>query len=334
MTGGTSDVAFAAIQREKEGALFELTSDQAAEQYNSEIRGTTVLITGVTLGSLGADAARVIAAHEPKLLILAGRSEKTLNETIASIKTTSPKVDIKTLILDLGSQSSVRSAAAELLKLTPILDVLINSAALMLIPTFTTTPEGIETHFGVNHIGHFLFTNLIMPALLASPAPRVVNVSAAAHRTTTVRFDDYNFRDGKEYEPLLGYAQSKVANLLFTVSLARKLGGKGLTAFGVDPGASITNLFYRAPKELLVQHGWADENREPTAALKAAVKTIPQAVASYIVAAYDPSIKDQSGAVIRVGKIDDSIPQHSKDPELAERLWKLSEHLVGQEFAY
>ncbi|KAJ3540961.1 hypothetical protein NM208_g4823 [Fusarium decemcellulare] len=326
MSGLSSDAAWSAIEREKDGSnSYDLTSDIAAEKLQDQIRDRTVLITGVTPGSLGADAARVIAVHAPKLLILAGRSEQPLQETIATVKKTcSSTVSIKPLMVDLGSQSSVRAAASELLKLTSVVDVLINSAGLMMIPAFTKTPEGIEMHFGVNHIGHFLLTNLIMPVLLKSPSPCVVNVSSAAHRSSPVRFDDYNFEDGKTYEPFLGYAQSKCANLLFTVSLSQKLGSKGLVAFGVDPGGSITNLFYR----------WADEDGQPSAALKARSKTVPQAVASYIVAAFDPNIKDRSGAVICAADIDDSTPDHAKNPDLAEKLWKLSEKLVGQQFTY
>ncbi|KEY63926.1 hypothetical protein S7711_10262 [Stachybotrys chartarum IBT 7711] len=334
MTGVTSEAAFSALQKEKEARFLDLTSDTVAERLDAQIRGATVLISGVTPGSLGADAARVIAAHGPKLLILANRSEKSLETTTATIKEANPGANVKPLVMDLASQQSVRSAAAVVLSLTSVVDVLINSAAVMLVPEFTTTPEGIEMHFGTNHIGHFLFTNLIMPALLVSPAPRVVNISAASHRSSPIRFDDYNFASGKEYEPFLGYAQSKCANLLFTVSLAQKLGKKGLVAIGVDPGGSITNLFYRAQRSILIKHGWADENGEPTEALKATVKTVPQATANYIMAGYDPTLRDNNGGVITVCEIDHSIPDHAKDPVLAEKLWKLSEKIVGQEFSY
>lgn len=121
--------------------------------------------------------------------------------------------------------------------MTPVVDVLINNAGVMMIPTYQTTPEGIEMHFGTNHVGHFLFTNLLMPALRKAPAgPRVLNISSAGNGGSPVRFDDYNFGEGESYEPFLGYAQSKCANMLFSVALARKLGDKGLYAFSIDPG--------------------------------------------------------------------------------------------------
>ncbi len=187
---------------------------------------------------LGAEAARVIAQHNPKLLILASRTESAIAEVAEAIKpSATPGINIQPLQLDLGSQESVRAAAAKVLKLAPHVDILINNAGVMMVPTFQTTPEGIEKHLGINHIGHFLFTNLLMPALLASPTGAVVvNVSSAANGVSAVRFDDPNFGEGKNFESFTAYAQSKTANLLFTLSLAQKLGSKGLRSIGVDPG--------------------------------------------------------------------------------------------------
>lgn len=251
-----------------------------------------VVITGVTSGSLGADAARVIAAHSPRLLILASRSLDAINKTIDAINPiTSSDTRIEPVVVDLGNQLSVRAAADQILSMTPVVDVLINSAALMMIPKYTKAVDGIEMHLSVNHLGHFLLTNLLMPALLASKGRgRVVTVSAAAHRLAPFRFDDYNFGLGETYEPLMGYAQSKCANLLFTRSLATRFEEKGLLSYGVDPGGSMTNLFYRIPTKDLVKQGWALENGEPSPALKAHLKTVQQATASYIVAAFSLDI--------------------------------------------
>jgi NAD(P)-dependent dehydrogenase (short-subunit alcohol dehydrogenase family) len=106
-----------------------------------------------------------------------------------------PRADIQPLLLDLSSLDSVRKAAERVLQMTLVVDVLINNAGVMMTPTYQTTPEGLEWHFGVNYIGHFLFTNLIMPALLkAADGACVVNVSSAAHRAIGVNFDDVNFQ--------------------------------------------------------------------------------------------------------------------------------------------
>ncbi|KAH6892620.1 short-chain dehydrogenase [Thelonectria olida] len=321
-------------ERAKGGNAYYFTSDQVADQLHDRIKSKTVIITGVTIGSLGADAARVIAAHSPELLILAGRSLDAINKTIDAIKpVSSPHTKIEPLVIDLGDQSSVRAGAALILNMTPVVDVLVNSAALMMIPEYTKSVGGIEMHLAVNHIGHFLLTNLIMSALLASEGSgRVVNVSAAAHRLASFRFDDYNFNNGKEYEPIMGYAQSKCANLLFTQFLATRLGPKGLLSYGVDPGGSLTNLFYRIPTKDLVKQGWALENGEPSPALKENLKTVQQATASYITAAFSPDITDSNGCTVTAGVIDGSVAEHATDPEQAEKLWKLSEELVGQIF--
>jgi NAD(P)-dependent dehydrogenase (short-subunit alcohol dehydrogenase family) len=196
-----------------------------------------VVITGVSPTGLGAHAAKVIAKHEPKLLILASRSLSTITPIIDSIAASvAESTRILPLELDLSSQASVRTAAAQLLRLTPVVDVLVNNAGVMMLQEYATTPEGIEMHLAINHVGHFLFTNLIMAALLRSAAPRVINVTSAAYFGSPIRFHDLHFGYGKEYEPFLAYAQSKTANLLFSLGLARKLGGNGLLSFGVDPG--------------------------------------------------------------------------------------------------
>ena len=152
-------------------------------------------------------------------------------------ETASPDAKFLPVELDLGSQWSVRAAASKILETVPVIDVLINNAGIMMLPKFSSTNEGIEAHFGTNHIGHFLFTNLLMPALLKSEhGGRVVNISSAGAAGSPIRFDDYNFGHGETYEPFLAYAQSKCANLLFSLELAKRLGSKGIISFGVDPG--------------------------------------------------------------------------------------------------
>ncbi|KAI1452002.1 hypothetical protein F4805DRAFT_449176 [Annulohypoxylon moriforme] len=167
-----------------------------------------------------------------------------MDQVIKDIRLT-PKstCEIMPVKMDLSSQHSVRSAAAEILKLAPNIDVLINNAAACMIPEYRTTPEGIELTFGTNHIGHFLFTNLLMPALLASVNPRVVNVTSFGHQFSNVRFDDVNFDDGKSYEPFLAYAASKSGNLLFTLGLAIKLGKTNLRTIAADPGCKCADRF-------------------------------------------------------------------------------------------
>ncbi|OIW34852.1 NAD(P)-binding protein [Coniochaeta ligniaria NRRL 30616] len=330
----TSDQATKLVGREKASANFDLTSDVLASKLHDQIVGKTVLITGVSPTGLGAHAAAVIAEHSPKLLILASRRLSAITPVIDSIvASVSQPPRIVPLELDLASQSSVRKAAAELLKLTPVVDVLINNAGVMMLQDYATTPEGVEMHLAINHVGHFLFTNLIMSALLGSPQPRVINITSAAYFGSPIRFDDLNLRYGKDYEPFVAYAQSKTANLLFSLGLVRKLGAKGLLSFGVDPGGVAGTGINRAiPMSDQIKRGWRLEDGSPNPAIP--WKTPAQSVASYIMAAFDPDIKDHNGETIAAGIFDEGVAPHAKDPEDADKLWTVSEKLVGQEFAY
>jgi len=161
---------------------------------SSEI--TTVLITGVTQGGLGAEVALAISRSLPKLLILAGRDLAKAQATETAIKSVTPGASIRLLKLDLSSQKQIRQAADEVNGYQESIDRLINNAAIM-ATSHATTEDGIESQFGTNHIGHFLFTNLIMPKIFAAgQGARIVNVSSAGHRRSPVRFDDYNFGVG------------------------------------------------------------------------------------------------------------------------------------------
>jgi NAD(P)-dependent dehydrogenase (short-subunit alcohol dehydrogenase family) len=185
---------------------FETTSDDAAEALKGYIQGRTgrsihpaiklqlltcaVLITGTSPKSLGADASRAIASKGPSLLIIAGRSHHLLEETKAAITHGTPDANIRILNMDLGSQEPVRKAAAEVNSFDENIDILINCAGIM-CPPYRKTPEGIESQFGINHVGHFLFTYLIMPKI--NRDGRIINVTSAGYVLSGVRYEDYNF---------------------------------------------------------------------------------------------------------------------------------------------
>ncbi|KAI2463118.1 hypothetical protein F4781DRAFT_145351 [Annulohypoxylon bovei var. microspora] len=212
-----------------------------------------------------------------------------MKQVIKDIKLSSKSTcEILPVNMDLSSQQSVRSAAVEILNLAPTIDVLINNAAACMIPEYTTTPEGVELTFGINHIGHFLFTNLLMPALLASVSPRVVNVTSFGHQFSNVRFEDVNFDGGKLYEPFIAYAASKSGNLLFTLGLAMKLGKTNLRTIAADPGSIQTGINRLVTKEESIQRGWSLPDGQPNPAIK--WTTPAKAVASYTKAAYDPEL--------------------------------------------
>jgi NAD(P)-dependent dehydrogenase (short-subunit alcohol dehydrogenase family) len=208
MDAATSS-AIAGLQREANYDRSD-TSDTVAAKFASQIAGKTgqveecylsfavsnniiVIITGISPHGLGADAARAIYKFNPKLLILASRTTANVQAVITAMGSQGSG-RIEALLLDLASPKSVRMAAEKVSKLTSVVDVLINNAAVMMVPEYETTEYGAEMHFSINHLGHFLFTNLLIPALLKSTdGARVINVSAAAHRAMPVNFEDPNF---------------------------------------------------------------------------------------------------------------------------------------------
>lgn len=144
---------------------------------------------------------------------------------------------------DLTRFDSIRAAAATINNLVKKKDVLINNAGIMGVKDYTVTPEGLESQFGANHIGHFLLTNLLIAKLLAAgKGARIVNLTSNGHQMEEMRFDDYNFDNGKAYDPWLAYGQSKTANILFTVSLTEMLASNCIMSFSVHPGGIKTNL--------------------------------------------------------------------------------------------
>jgi NAD(P)-dependent dehydrogenase (short-subunit alcohol dehydrogenase family) len=169
------------------------TGEDIANDFSASIKGKTVLVTGASPGGLGASFAHIIASHSPSLIILAGRSIANTQQTASELSSKAPNVQTRILEIDLASQVSVRKAAAEVLAYDEPIDVLVNNAGIMACP-YRTTPEGLESQFGSNHIGHFLFTNLIMEKILASKfGGRVVSVSSNGYRLSPIRFEDLGF---------------------------------------------------------------------------------------------------------------------------------------------
>jgi NAD(P)-dependent dehydrogenase (short-subunit alcohol dehydrogenase family) len=170
---------------------FETTAEEIAKAYTDQIQGKTILITGVTPNGLGLYAAKTLAAHSPRLLILAARSQRTLDAAVAEIN---GACATKTLLVDLSSIKNVRAAADTVNSWSdvPTIDVVINNAGIM-ATLFAKTEDGIEQQLATNHIGHFLLTNLIMEKVIAAKG-RVVSVSSGGHLYGPFRFDDYNFK--------------------------------------------------------------------------------------------------------------------------------------------
>jgi NAD(P)-dependent dehydrogenase (short-subunit alcohol dehydrogenase family) len=300
------------------------------------LRNLVVIITGPSHGGIGAATAISLAAGEPRQLILLSRKLSTVQPVIDEIQLKYSKLPVSFVQCDLSSQASIRKAVGEIDGLVEQIDVLINNAAITPGP-YSKTAEGIECQFGVDHVGHFLLTNLLMPKILAAKSgARVVNVSSSAHRYSTPLSADYSFEDGATYTELKGYAQAKAANILFTRSLARRLKRHDMQSFTLHPGGINTGMSSQVSQEALAKalqarkEAAAKEGREFKQREK---KTLEQGCATTLVAALDPSIVEQSGAYLEDGNISQTVlPGHVLDDEEAEKLWKLSEKLVCEEF--
>ena len=219
----------------------------------------------MSTSSIGESSALDIAAQQPGLLVLASRTKSKLDEVEALIKKHHPDANIKTVIVDLLQQASIRQAADEIKKMTHKVHVLINNAGVML-QARVTSKEGIEGQFAANHVGHFLLTNLLMDQLRAAAASsspgsvRIINVSSQGHRLSPIRFHDYNFEnkpipdEEKPPFPLTGtfakpvdgylgfiaYGQSKTANVLFSAELSRRLKDAGIVSYAIHPGSTFS----------------------------------------------------------------------------------------------
>jgi NAD(P)-dependent dehydrogenase (short-subunit alcohol dehydrogenase family) len=202
--------------------------------------GRTAVVTGASSG-LGLEAAGVLAARGATV-VLACRDTGKAEQAAGLIRAGAGPGGVRVVRLDLASLASVREAAAEIRSSCPRLDLLINNAGVMR-PPYQRSADGFELTFATNHLGHFALSGLVLDRLLDTPGSRVVTVSSVGHREGVMRFDDLQFERG--YRADDAYAQSKLANLLFTYELAARLraAGRRTIALAAHPGVARTELF-------------------------------------------------------------------------------------------
>jgi NAD(P)-dependent dehydrogenase (short-subunit alcohol dehydrogenase family) len=302
-------------------------SENWTEGDTPEQQGRVAVVTGANTG-LGYETARVLAERGASV-VLAVRDVEKGKRAAARIADTAPGADVTVQELDLTSLESIRAAAAELRASHPKIDLLINNAGVM-HPPKQTTRDGFELQFGTNHLGHFALTGLLLDLLLPVPGSRVVTVSSLAHRMRAqIRFDDLQWE--RSYDRVAAYGQSKLANLMFTYELQRRLTGHGAGAIAVaaHPGFADTELVRNSPAALrLVAPVIA-----PLISQKPAMGALPT-----LRAATDPGVLGgqyygPDGRGERTGHpvVVTSAPQ-SYDVSIQRRLWSVSEELTGVRF--
>lgn len=205
----------------------------------AKLSGKTVIITGANTG-IGKETAIDLAKRKADRVILACRNDSLGKKAVEDVKKASRNENVEYRHIDLASLASVRKFAQGILDEGIPVDILINNAGIMRCP-YWKTEDGFEMQFGVNHLGHFLLTNLLLERIKQSPNARIVNVSSKAYlRCSGINFDDINSE--KSYDPGKAYGQSKLANILFTKVLAEKLRGTSVTTNTLHPGVIWTEL--------------------------------------------------------------------------------------------
>jgi NAD(P)-dependent dehydrogenase (short-subunit alcohol dehydrogenase family) len=300
---------------------------------NIDLSGKVAVVTGAS-GGLGEETARALASRGAHVTIAARdatRAQAAADRITAS--TGNSHVDVGTIELD--KPASVRQFAEAFLAGHGQLNLLINNAGVMACP-LARTAEGWEMQFATNHLGHFLLTCLLSPALVAGAPARVVNLSSGGHNFAPVDFDDIHFNE-REYHKFASYGQSKTANILFTIELDRRLKDRGVRANAVHPGVIMTDL----------GRHMTDEDREalianrPAGSSPMVFKEIPAGAATSVWAAVAPELDGVGGQyALDCHLVDPKNTQAgtnswaawAQGEELAGRLWKVSEDTLGEPF--
>ncbi|MBA2946834.1 SDR family NAD(P)-dependent oxidoreductase [Streptomyces himalayensis] len=303
------------------------TSNRWTEQDIPDQNGKVAVVTGANSG-LGMQTARALAEHGAHV-VLAVRNLDKGREALARIRESAPGAKLSLQRLDLASLKSVREAAAELHAAHPKIDLLINNAGVMYTPP-AKTEDGFDMQFGVNHLGHFALTGLLLDLMLPVPGSRVVTVSSFGHRIRAdIHFDDLQF--DRSYNAVVAYGQSKLANLMFTYELQRRLAPHHTTiAAAAHPGAADTELNQN-------MRGLARKGAEliqPLFTQSAAMGALPA-----LRAATDPAVTGGQfygpkgmGGTRGYPKVVAS-SKKSHDTAVQQRLWAVSEQLTDVRFS-
>jgi NAD(P)-dependent dehydrogenase (short-subunit alcohol dehydrogenase family) len=310
-----------------------MTDSKWTENSVPSQAGRTVVVTGANTG-IGYETARVLAARGASV-VLAVRNLDKGKDAASRISAATPGADVTVQKLDLGSLASVREAAEELRTVHDRIDLLVNNAGVMYTP-YSHTADGFEQQFGTNHLGHFALTGLLLDRLTSVPGSRIVTVSSVAHKILAkIHFDDLQWERGfgllSWYGRVAAYGQSKLANLMFTYELQRRLvaASAPTVALAAHPGVSSTELIRNSPAPMRAMAAVSSGSvRQPPAmgalpTLRAA--TDPSAEGGLY---YGPAgFQELTGNPVIV-----SSTSQSHDADQQRRLWTVSEELTGVSF--
>ncbi|MEM9730781.1 MAG: SDR family NAD(P)-dependent oxidoreductase [Myxococcota bacterium] len=292
-----------------------------AEQLPNQ-SGRVAIVTGANSG-IGFETARVLA-NKGATVVMACRNLSKANPKAEEIRASHPSGTVEVMQLDLSDLDSVKQFAEKFRESHTRLDLLINNAGIM-VPPYGKTAQGFETQIGVNHLGHFALTGQLLDLVVSTPGSRIVTVSSVAHYFGKIDFSDLNWDNG--YKAQAAYGQSKLANLLFTYELQRRLAaaGKDTLAVAAHPGWTETNLQDHAGAVKFLNRFFAQEP------LMGALPTLYAATETKVRGAeyYGPNgLLEMNGPPKKVRS-----NRRSHDTSVAKRLWDVSEELTGTHFA-
>ena len=278
-----------------------------------DLTNKTVLVTGANSG-IGLEASVKLARMGARLVLVA-RDEKKLAAAIADVKARGESSNVSGHLCDFSEQARIHHFAHEVLQTYDRLDVLVNNAGTVNDVRRVTT-DGFEHTFAVNHLGYFTLTNLLLPLLKKSAPARVVNVSSGMHRKGDLDWDDLQMEKG--YFILRAYTRSKLANVLFTRELAKRLEGTGVTVNALHPGGVATNIYAGAP--------WY---AKPLVAMaKLFMDTPEQGGDTLVYLASSADVEGKTGGYYERNTLVDPAPL-AQDDAVAKKLWSVSESLTA-----
>ncbi|MFT7112414.1 MAG: NAD(P)-dependent dehydrogenase (short-subunit alcohol dehydrogenase family) [Porticoccaceae bacterium] len=308
---------------------FGAKSEPAEVMAGINLSGKIAVVTGGYSG-IGLETVRALNACGARVLVPARRVE-VAREALKGIVD-----DGDVIALDLADIQSVRACVASITSIVNSIDILINNAGVMACPE-TRVGDGWELQFAANHLGHFVLTLGLLPALKMSGNARVVVLSSTAHKISAIRWNDLHF--ASEYDKWQAYGQSKTADSLFAIALDERMKDSGIRAFSVHPGGIMTPLQRHLDLEEMIALGWLDKDGQPSAMAASMFKTPSQGATTTLWAATSPQLDNMGGVYCEncdVAALQQDGPEAryvgvapwAVDTEQAERLWTLSEKAI------
>jgi NAD(P)-dependent dehydrogenase (short-subunit alcohol dehydrogenase family) len=319
------------------GSGFGAASTAAEVIEGIDLSGKVAIVTGGYSG-IGVETARAIRSAGARVIVPA----RDRNRAARALQ----GLDVEIQAMDLLDPASIDAFAARFLASGQPLHILVNSAGIAGAP-LTRDARGYELHFATNHLGHFQLAMRLWPALRKANGARVVAVSAWAHSRAPLVFEDPNF-ERRDYIPWMAYGQSKTANILFALAMDQRGKAHGVRAFSLHPGSIVnTGLSKYVSREILRAAGFVDEDGNPIIDPTKNLKTVEQGAATSVWCATSPQLDGIGGVYCQnsdiaplvteelasnpIGSMALGVMPHAVDPGAADRLWSLSEQLLGME---